>query len=110
VNPVRATTVPKIEEGSEFRMNNTLRIVDMKTHNLRGNQKPKNPIRKLMHLKACRKPSQGSLEKMANRIRIQLENASSKRNHQPKGRRKSRTSRTNRRGQTKPKGILEGDP
>ena len=31
MNPVRATTVPKIEKGSEFRTINTLRIVDMKT-------------------------------------------------------------------------------
>jgi hypothetical protein len=68
MNPVRATTVPKIEKGSEFRMIDTLRIVDMKTHSLRGNRKSENPIRKLMHLKACRKTSQGSLEKVANRI------------------------------------------
>jgi hypothetical protein len=40
----------------------------MKTHSLLGNRKPENPIRKLMHLKVYRKPSQGSLEKMANRI------------------------------------------
>jgi hypothetical protein len=72
MNPVRATTVPKIEKGSEFRTINTLRIVDMKTHHLRGNRKPKNPIRKLMHLKACRKPTQAAWRRWPTESKFSL--------------------------------------
>jgi hypothetical protein len=100
--------VPKIEESSEFRTINTSRVVNMKTHSLWRNRKPENPISELAHLKASHKPTQGGLEKMTNRIRVQLENACAERNHQPEGRQKTVASRTNRRGQIKPEGILEG--
>jgi hypothetical protein len=110
MSPVRATMVPKIEESSEFLTINTSGIVDMKTHSHWRNRKPKNPISELKHLKARREPTQGGLEEMTNRIRVQLENASAKRNHQPERRQKTRASRTNRRGQIKPEGIFEVQP
>jgi hypothetical protein len=106
--PVRATVVPKVEEWSEFLTINASRIVDMETHNHRRNREPKNPISKLKHLKARREPTVGGLEEMTNRIWVQLEDASAKRNHQPGP--KTGASRTNRRSQIKPEGILEGQP
>jgi hypothetical protein len=106
--PVRATVVPKVEEGSEFLTINASGIVDMETHSHRRNRKPKNPVSDLKHLKTRREPTKGSLEKVTNRIRVQHEDASAKRNYQPERRPKTRSSRTNRRSQIKPEGILEG--
>jgi hypothetical protein len=106
--PVTATMVPKVEEGSEFLTINASRIVDMETHSHRRNRKPKNPVSELKHLKARREPAKGRLEEVTNRIRVQLEDASAKRNHQPERRSKTGASRTNRRSQIEPEGILEG--
>jgi hypothetical protein len=93
--PVGATVIPKIEEGSEFLTLNTSGVVDMETHSHRRNRKPKNPVSQLKHLKARSEPTKGNLKKVTNRIRIQLEDASAKRDHQPEGRPKTGASRAN---------------
>jgi hypothetical protein len=42
--PVRASMIPKVEEGSEFLTINASGIVNMETHNHQRNRKPKNPV------------------------------------------------------------------
>jgi hypothetical protein len=94
--PVRSTVIPQVEESPEFLTINASGIVNMETHSHRGNQKPKNPVSELKHLKARCEPAKGRLEEVTNRIRVQLEDASVKRNHQPEGRPKTGANRTNR--------------
>jgi hypothetical protein len=86
---VRATMIPKVEEGSEFLTINASGIVNMETHSNRRNRKPKNSVSELKHLKARHEPAKGRLEEVTNRIRVQLEDASAKRNHQPERRPKT---------------------
>jgi hypothetical protein len=80
--PVRSTIIPEVEESPEFLTINAYGIVNMETHSHRGNQKPKDPVSELKHLKARCEPTKGRLEEVTNRIRVQLEDASAKRNHQ----------------------------
>jgi hypothetical protein len=76
--PIGPTTIPKVEESPEFLTLNATRVVNMKTHNHRRNRKPKNPVSQLKHPKARGEPTKGSLKKMTNLDRIQLEDASAK--------------------------------
>jgi hypothetical protein len=95
--PVRSTKIPKVEESLEFLSINAPGIVNMETHSHRGNRKPKNPVSELEHLEARSEPAKGRLEEVTNRIRVQLEDASAKRNHQPERRSKTGSNQTNRR-------------
>jgi hypothetical protein len=106
--PIRSTTIPKVEESPEFLTLNATWVVNMKTHRHRRNRKPKNPVSQLKHLKARGEPTKGSLKKMTNRDRIQLEDASTKGDHQPEGRPKTWAGRANWRCQDIPEGVLEG--
>jgi hypothetical protein len=106
--PIRSTTIPKVEEGLELLTLNGTRVVNMKTHRHRRNQKPKNSVSQLKHLKARDEPTKDSLKKMTNRDRIQLEDASAKGDHQPEGRPKTRAGRTNWSCQDIPEGVREG--
>jgi hypothetical protein len=81
--PVRSTKIPKVEESIEFLSINAPGIVNMEAHSHRGNRKPKNPVSELEHLEARSEPAKGRLEEVTNRIRVQLEDASAKKNHQP---------------------------
>jgi hypothetical protein len=106
--PIRSTTIPKVEEGPELLTLNGTRVVNMKTHRHRRNRKPKNPVSQLKHLKARGEPTKSSLKKMTTRDRIQLEDASTKGDHQPEGRPQIWAGRTNWSCQDIPEGVREG--
>jgi hypothetical protein len=93
--PIRSTTIPEVEEGSELLTLNGTQVINMKTHRHRRNRKPKNPVSQLKHLKIRGEPTKGSLKKMTDRDRIQLEDASAKGDHQPEGRPQTEACRTN---------------
>jgi hypothetical protein len=106
--PIRSTTIPEVEEGSELLTLNGTQVINVKTHRHRRNRKPKNPVSQLKHFKIRGEPTKGSLEKMTDRDRIQLEDASAKGDHQPEGRPQTGASRTNRSFQGIPEGVREG--
>jgi hypothetical protein len=106
--PIRSTTIPEVEEGSELFTLNGAQVIDVETHRHRGNRKSKNAVSQLKHFEILSEPTKGSLEKMTNRNRIQLEDASTEGNHQPKGRPQTRASRANRSFQGIPEGFREG--
>jgi hypothetical protein len=103
--PIGSTTIPEVEEGSELFTLNVAQVIDVETHRHRGNRKSKNAVSQLKHFEILSEPTKGSLEKMTNRNRIQLEDASTEGNHQPKGRPQTRASRANRSFQGIPEGF-----
>jgi hypothetical protein len=106
--PIGSTAIPEVEEGSELFTLNGAQVIDVETHRHRGNRKSKNAVSQLKHFEILSEPTKGSLEKMTNRNRIQLEDASTEGNHQPEGRPQTRTSRANRSFQGIPEGFREG--
>jgi hypothetical protein len=90
-----STTIPEVEEDSELLTLNGTQVINVKTHRHRRNRKPKNPVSQLKHFKIRGEPTKDSLEKMTDRDRIQLKDASAKGDHQPEGRPQTGASRTN---------------
>jgi hypothetical protein len=106
--PIRSTTIPEVEEGPELLTLNGTQVINVKTHRHRGNRKPKNAVSQLKHFEILGEPTKSSLEKMTDRDRIQLEDASAKGNHQPEGRPQRGASRANRSFQGIPEEFREG--
>jgi hypothetical protein len=79
--PIWSTRVPQVEEGFEFRTDNASRIVNVEPNILGRNRESKNPVSKREDLESPRKTTKSSLKKMTNRNRVELEDASSKRDN-----------------------------
>jgi hypothetical protein len=105
--PIGSTAIPEVEEGPELLTLNGAQVINVETHRHRGNRKSKNAVSQLKHFETLGEPTKGSLEKMTNRNRIQLEDASTKGNHQPEGRPQTGASRANRSFQGIPEGFRE---
>jgi hypothetical protein len=105
--PIGSTAIPEVEEGPELLTLNGAQVINVETHRHRGNRKSKNAVSQLKHFEIHGEPTKGSLEKMTNRNRIQLEDASTKENHQPEGRPQTGASRANRSFQGIPEGFRE---
>jgi hypothetical protein len=106
--PIGSTTIPEVEESFELLTLNGAQVINVKTHHHRGNRKPKNAVSQLKHFEILGEPTKSSLEKMTDRDRIQLEDASAKGHHQPEGRPQTGASRANRGIQGIPEGFREG--
>jgi hypothetical protein len=74
----------------------------VKPNILGRNREAEYPVSKQEDIESPGKTTQSSLKKVTNRNRVKLEDASTKRNNQPKGRRRIRTSRAHRRGKPAP--------